>query len=333
MNIMGATPDRGSVRRNAGVAVVSPFEIEDLFPDGSAGSRLPRPEGSSAQGLATTLIADYTLPTRAWLPSAAIVTLLVESGVSSGGARTAISRLARRGVLEGSRDGRHSSYRLTEGAASELSAGGAWIARFGERERAWDGCWTLVAFSLPEEQSARRRSLRAQLRWLGFAPLYDGLWLSPDAPNATVTERLSAVALGTLTVFRATQVELAATTNRNPVDAWDVDAIARHYEDFDRQWRPLLPQVRRRQVSGAAAVRARTQIMDAYRHIPLLDPQLPIDLLPPGWPRTRSRELFVAIYDGLAEPAERHVLAIVGQAGHGSTAAIRAHTVAAMSAS
>jgi phenylacetic acid degradation operon negative regulatory protein len=313
--------------------VVSPFEIEEVFPDVATGSRLPRrQEGSSAQGLAATLVADYTLPTRAWLPSAAIVTLLVESGVSSGAARTAISRLARRGVLESSRDGRRSSYRLTEGAADELSAGGAWIARFGERERVWDGYWTLVAFSLPEEQSARRRALRTQLRWLGFAPLYDGLWVSPDAANPTVKERLSAVAFGAMTVFRAAQVDLEASTSRSPVDAWDIDAIARHYEDFERQWRPLLPRVRRGQIAGAAAVRARTQIMDAYRHIPLLDPQLPTELLPSGWPRARARELFVAIYDGLAEPAERHVLAVVGMAAHPSSATIRAHTVAGMSA-
>jgi phenylacetic acid degradation operon negative regulatory protein len=312
--------------------VVSPFEIEEVFPDVAAGSRLPRrQEGSSAQGLAATLVADYTLPTRAWLPSAAIVTLLVESGVSSGGARTAISRLARRGVLESSRDGRHSSYRLTQDAADELSAGGAWIARFGERERAWDGHWTVVAFSLPEEQSTRRRSLRAQLRWLGFAPLYDGLWVSPDAPNPTVTQRLAAVAFGTMTVFRAAQVDLEGSTNRSPVDAWDIDAIARHYENFDRQWRPLLPRVRRGRITGAAAVRARTQIMETYRHFPLLDPQLPTVLLPPEWPRAQARELFVAIYDGLAEQAELHVQAVVAQADHRPSAAIRAHTVAAMS--
>jgi phenylacetic acid degradation operon negative regulatory protein len=311
--------------------MVSPFEIEEIFPDVDAGSRLPRrQEGNSAQGLAATLVADYTLPTRAWLPSAAIVTLLIESGLSSAGARTAISRLARRGVLESSRDGRHSSYRLTEGAANELSAGGAWIARFGERERVWDGHWTLVAFSLPEELSAQRRSLRAQLRWLGFAPLYDGLWVSPDAWNPTVEERLSAVTFGAMTVLRAAQVDFTGQASRSPVDAWDIAAITRHYEEFDRHWRPVLSQVGREGMSGAAAVRTRTQIMDGYRHIPLLDPQLPTELLPSGWPRARVRELFVAIYDGLAEQAEQHVLAVVSQATRQPAVGIRAHTVSGM---
>lgn len=57
-----------------------------------------------------TLLADYTVRTRAWLPSAMIVALLAESGVNTAGARAAISRLARRGVLEYARRGRHSAY-------------------------------------------------------------------------------------------------------------------------------------------------------------------------------------------------------------------------------
>ena len=40
-------------------------------------------------------------------------------------------------------------------------------------------CGALVAFSIPEQNRAARDSLRKQLRWLGFAPLYDGLWVSP----------------------------------------------------------------------------------------------------------------------------------------------------------
>src|SRR4029450_12060498 len=127
---------------------------------------------------------------------------------------TAISRLSRRGVLESRRDGRHSAYRLTLCAAEELSAGGAWIARFGTEINPWDGCWTLVAFSLPQEEHMQRRALRGQLRWLGFAPLYDGLWVSPDALNWTVETRLPGVKLGAMTVFRASHVDLATGSTR-----------------------------------------------------------------------------------------------------------------------
>ena len=267
--------------------MVSPYEIEEIFPDTTAGPvRLPRQQaGRSPQGVAMTLVADYTVGTRAWLPSAAIVALLGESGVTIAGARTAISRLARRGVLESRREGRHSSYRLTVAAASDLASGGAWIANFATRADAWDEWWTLVAFSLPQEESTQRRLLRGQLRWLGFAPLYDGLWVSPDALNPTVKDRLLSVSGGTISVFRARHVELPIATNRDPIEAWDVAAVARQYEAFVGYWEPLLPSVRNRTITGAAAVRARTEIMDTYRRFPVLDPQLPIQLMPGNWPR------------------------------------------------
>jgi len=309
--------------------VVSPYEIDEIFPDAVAG--LVRPlhrVSNTAQGLTTTLVADYTVHSRAWLPSAAIVALVGELGVSSGGARTAISRLSRRGILDSRRQGRHSAYRLTRDAAEDLAAGGAWIGRFGTDTRPWDGCWTLIAFSLPQEETVQRRALRGQLRWLGFAPLYDGLWVSPDALNQTVRSRLPGVSLGALTVFRASHVELATGSNRNPIEAWDIAALAEHYENFIRRWRPMLARIESGRINGGAAVRARTEIMDAYRRIPLLDPQLPIELMPRGWPRARTRDIFVAIYDGLAERAQEHVLAVVARYGGHPNADIRAHSVA-----
>jgi phenylacetic acid degradation operon negative regulatory protein len=313
--------------------VVSPYEIEEIFPELPGGpSRPPRRQAdSTAQGLTTTLVADYTVRTRAWLPAAAIVVLLGESGVSSGGARTAMSRLARRGVLETCRNGRTSSYRLAAASAADLSAGGAWIARSGTETPSWDRHWTLVAFSLPQEERTARRALRGELRWLGFAPLYDGLWVSPDTFNPTVRERLTAVTPGTITVFRASHLELATTANRDPIDAWDVDAIAQNYEMFIQHWTPLRSRVHDGQITGAAAVRARTKIMDSYRRIPLLDPRLPIELMPAGWPRTQAHDIFAEVYDGLAEPAQDHVRAVVARFAEHPPTGIRAHTVAEMS--
>ncbi|NES16302.1 MULTISPECIES: PaaX family transcriptional regulator C-terminal domain-containing protein [Micromonospora] len=312
--------------------MASPFDIEEIYPDdGGRPLRLPRRQvGNSPQGVTVTLLADYTLRTRAALPSAAIVALLAESGVSAAGARTAISRLARRGVLEGSRQGRRSSYRLSRAAAANLSAGGNWILAATGTAVPWDGCWTLVAFSLPQDRAAQRRALRGQLRWLGYAPLYDGLWISPHELTPPARAQLAQLSPGAVTVFRGRHTELDALGHRAPVDAWDIAGIARHYQAFLRRWRRLLPRVTSGRVVGAAAVRTRTEVMDTFRRFPLLDPQLPAELLPAGWPRRSARELFAAIYDGLAEPAERHVRAVVARFADGVQPTIRAHTTADM---
>jgi phenylacetic acid degradation operon negative regulatory protein len=311
--------------------VTTPYDIEEIFPDDVAGpARLPRRQaGPSPQGLAVTLLADYTLRTRAWLPSAAIVTLLGEAGVSDAGARTAISRLARRGALEGRRAGRHSSYRLTTAAATFLSVGGRRIVSAGEP---WDGQWTLIAFSIPQQESGRRRDLRSRLRWMGYAPLYDGLWIAPRDLVEKTRTRLNRLPLGTITVFRARHVELDAATDRVPLDAWDTEAIAGQYRSFLERWRSTPARIRAAAITGPAAVHTRTEVMDAYRRLPILDPQLPIELLPAGWPRDAARDLFTGVYDGLATVAEDHVRAVAGRFSAGELPEIRAHTVAELRA-
>jgi DNA-binding transcriptional regulator PaaX len=69
--------------------------------------------------------------------------------------------------------------RLSSRAAAILDDGARRIFSFGAANQSWDGMWSLIAFSIPEDNRAARDALRKQLRWLGFAPLHDGLWLSP----------------------------------------------------------------------------------------------------------------------------------------------------------
>lgn len=308
---------------------MSLFDPAEFFSTGGDGTVAASSRG---QGLAETLIADYTLPERAWLPSAAIVALLGEFGVAEGAARTTISRMARRGVLERRVQGRHSSYRLTEDAATGLWIGGGLIAAYTTQPDFWDGWWTLVSFSVPEEESTRRRALRTTLRGWGYAPLYDAVWVSPCPLTAEARRDLTGVAPGSMSVFRARQVELDAAVDRQPIQAWDLPGIAGQYEEFIRRWSSLLPHIAAGSVVGAAAVRARTELMDTYRYFfPTLDPLLPADLLPPDWPRARAREVCIAVYDGLAQQAQEYVRSVVACFDDGPHDGVRAHTIAAMS--
>jgi phenylacetic acid degradation operon negative regulatory protein len=72
--------------------------------------------------------------------------------------------------------------------------------------------------------------------------------------------------------------------------------------------------------------------MDTYRTFSVIDPELPQQLLPAGWLRQSVREVFVAVYDGLAEAADDHVRTVVTRHSAGRAPAIRAHTVAELQA-
>jgi len=172
--------------------------------------------------------------------------------------------------------------------------------------------WSLVAFSVPEQNRAARDSLRKQLRWLGFAPLYDGLWVSPRDHAAEVLGQLAGLGISTATAFRARTVPGVSPAGL-PQQAWDLDRLRARYDDFIGQASALRERTEAGQVSPDAALVTRTRLMDEWRTFPELDPDLPDELLPDGWPRVAARELFTTAYDLLGPLAAHRVRQIIAR--------------------
>jgi len=166
--------------------------------------------------------------------------------------------------------------------------------------------WSLVAFSIPEDRRAARDELRKDLRWLGFAPLYDGLWVAPRDHVEDVMARLKDLGISTATAFRATAAGQDAAGDI-PSRAWDLDGLRARYERFISFAQQLRNSTAAGDVPPMDALVARTRVMDEWRAFPGLDPDLPAELLPDAWPRSGAREEFIACYDLLAPLATRRV--------------------------
>jgi phenylacetic acid degradation operon negative regulatory protein len=52
--------------------------------------------------------------------------------------------------------------------------------------------------------------------------------------------------------------------------------------------------------------------MDVWRQFPNLDPELPEDVLPAGWPRRGAQAIFARVYDALGPLAEMRFQQILG---------------------
>jgi phenylacetic acid degradation operon negative regulatory protein len=303
-----------------GTAVTSLPTMSNFF-DALADEDIPQPwttPGPVAQRpprLLLTLLGDYWWQRTEPLPSAAIVALLAEFGVSDSAARAALSRLTRNGLLETSRSGRRTSVRLSAHAAEVLDDGARRIFSFGAGGDQWDGMWSLVAFSIPEQHRSARDELRKALRWLGFAPLYDGLWVSPRDHADRVMARLSDLGIATATAFRATALPVtpASAQSQIPARAWDLSGLRDRYQEFTEYASLLRDQTQAGEISTADALVARTRVMNEWRAFPAMDPDLPDELLPPAWPRAAARELFIACYDLLGPLAARRVRQIIAR--------------------
>lgn len=266
--------------------------------------------GAKPQHLLLTLLGDYWYRREESISSTALVDLLAEFDVSEPNARAAISRLARRGLLQSLRRGRATRYRLTSQAAATLEEGTRRIFEFGHSPRPWDGTWTCLSFSIPESQRSTRTNLRTRLRWLGFAALYDAVWFASGDRTAAAADLIAELGIESATII-AGPVHNAG--EGDPLRAWDLDTLRSRYETFVGRFGPLREPAEHGRIAAAEALVVRTALIDEWRVFPALDPELPAELLPTAWPQKAAVDLFVTIYDSLGPPATEHVGAVLAR--------------------
>jgi phenylacetic acid degradation operon negative regulatory protein len=290
-----------------------------------ASSEEPGAIAARPQHLLLTLLGDYWYPRSDELPSTALVALLGEFGVSEANARAALSRLSRRGLLASRRDGRRTSYWLTPAGLRVLREGTLRIFTFGTRPREWDGRWTVVAFSIPEDNRGLRSTLRTRLAWLGFAAPFDALWMSPGDREGEAAALLAELAVHTATIVVGKVSQLAPL---DPARAWDLDGLAASYAAFASRFARVAARVAAGDLAPAEALIHRTAVIDVWRNFPAVDPELPDGLLPRGWPREQARATFTAIYDGLGQAAARRVADVFSTCSPDQSSKVSFHTSA-----
>jgi phenylacetic acid degradation operon negative regulatory protein len=273
---------------------------------------LPRVQsGAEPQRLLTTLLGDFWYWRDEHIPSSALVRLLGEFGVSPDGARAAMRRLHARGLLTVSRSGRTTAYGIPERTSEVIVRRTHRLLSFGATAPEWDGRWTVVAFSIPEESRDARAALRAGLRLHHFGALYDGLWVCPHDRVQQVLGLLEEVGVTTATVLRSDVVP-GSPASGSPARAFDLAPLNAAYLAFAERYEPLLEHVRSGGMGSAEALVTRTRLRVDWRDFPESDPDLPAELLPEDWARPRARTCFLEIYDALGALAElrfRQVLA------------------------
>ncbi|MEV6621488.1 PaaX family transcriptional regulator C-terminal domain-containing protein [Amycolatopsis sp. NPDC051106] len=262
---------------------------------------LPRSQqGAEPQLLLTSLLGDFWYWRDEHIPSAALVELLGEFDISPASARAAIRRLAARGLLTVSRSGRTTAYGIPARTSEVIIERTHRMLTFGTTAPEWDGQWTVVTFSVPEQDRGLRTALRSRLRVLRFAALYDGVWVSPHDLTRPALTALRELDLRSATVFRATEVPGSGAA----VAAFDLEPLAREYEQFVERYEQVLTGLDAGLISPAQALRTRTELRVDWRRFPETDPDLPAELLPADWARDRAQKVFLQIYDRLGPLAE-----------------------------
>lgn len=300
-------PDTPAIARKIDPALPGVDETLDEF----ASISLPRLQiGFPTQHLVMTLLGEHWTGRTDTIPSAALVDLMAPFGVGPAAARAALGRLTGRGALALERTGRTTAYRPTATLNALLGQGRAITASFAQPRTGWDGQWTVLSWSLTGAAAAPGHQLRQRLRAHGFAPLLPGTWVSPDPPTADLGPGLAAVDGLRYTVVRGAEPALAGALS--PAAAWDPEDMRPVYDEFIAAFGPAAGQ--RRNPTGSEALVTRTRAVYRWFVIASIDPDLPAELLPARWPRSRAREVFVSVADRLAPAATEQARTLLGPA-------------------
>ncbi len=285
--------------------------------DAVAAGPLATGEPLQPQDLLITLLGTYVRPFGSTVWSGGLVVLLGEFGFSHGAARVALTRLVRRGLVERVRSGRLVHYRITPRCDRLLLEGDGRIFSLGDPHD--DGTnWTLVWHQIPEDRRLERGRLARRLRFLGFGSAQDSLWVSPHDHVQEVSELLGELEVSEFaTLFRAPVADgsgLPTLVSR----AWNLSGLVERYQEFAEEFGAYLEEEGVRRLPDADAFAIRTRCVHLFREFPVLDPELPTALAPPvARPRMRAVQVFHALYEGLAEPAQRHFEAVTSAPGAG----------------
>jgi phenylacetic acid degradation operon negative regulatory protein len=257
------------------------------------------------QDLAVTLLGAYVRPNPRPVWSGGMVHLLGEFGFSTGAARVALARLVRRGLLARIKEGRLVYYKLTPRSEHLLAEGDRRIFSLGI-DVEWDGTWTILWHSIPEERRVDRSRLARRLRFLGFGSVQDGTWISPHDREQEILELVEELRIGervgAVLGRPARSLQINELINR----AWDLEELTRRYEDFVAAFAPYRHRGLVSELDDREAFLVRTRLVHAFRQFPFLDPDLPDELMPRHQVRRDAAETFHEVYDELAHPAQQH---------------------------
>jgi phenylacetic acid degradation operon negative regulatory protein len=244
---------------------------------------------ASARGLLFTVLGEFVLPAGETAWTSAFIEALGRLGVEEKATRQALMRTAADGWLTSERVGRRTLWRLTPAAERLLTDGTARIYGFTAAASDWDGRWLIVLARAPETERPARHVLRTRLARAGLGSPAPGVWVSPHVERQADVEQ----ALADAGLLEEAQVFAGPHAGTGDLwtmvrQAWDLDTIEAHYEDFVATFHGH---------RGTDPLTAVVELVHAWRAFPWIDPVLPADLLPRPWTGRAAAELFARLHD------------------------------------
>lgn len=277
-----------------------------LMTDGVAESpSRPATSIGSARSALFSILGELVMPYRQPVRTAALLYGLEGLGFGEAASRQAIARAGASGLISAERDGRETKWALTERSYELFREGANRVFPDISAIGRWDGKWLVIIVPIPESHRATRKKLYAALRWAGFGNPSAGIWVTPHVDRLPEAQSaIESLELSTNTISFIGSPAAVGIPETDLVErSWDLDKVSRAYDELRERFATT------EQLTGKEALIAHIELIDALRHTPYMDPQLPQELLP-DWPGFQVVARLQALRAERAPAAHAHWLKV-----------------------
>lgn len=252
---------------------------------------------------------------RDFISAAALVALLKEIDVAPGAARSSISRLKGKEILQHVSTESGPQYALSPPVRAQQK----WnVQRVFTPERSDAGDpWALVIYSVPEPSRQDRYTLKRELTDLGFGFVAPGVAVAPHSSLPEALFRLEQYnLLNYITYFTAEYGDISDLPMKVR-QWWDLSAVEQQYYEFIDMYSPIVDGLAQSTAAGDESLTAEkalsfyVPLYTRWKPFPYHDPNIPLRILPVGWPAPRAKFIFLQLNSLLSTPAHKAAQQII----------------------
>jgi phenylacetic acid degradation operon negative regulatory protein len=272
------------------------------------------PDDDRSPRLVSVVPFLFGVAMRPRLPGTVLIRLLGDVGASESAARSVLARLRGDGAVTAHRRGRTSDYELAglveEAFLRARAVGNPDRVPAPAPPQPWAGEFHGLLYGVPEHLRSHRDRLRHAARLAGYAPLRPGLMLSAFDGWGALAEVVAALP-GAVTLYPVTLRLTPDDARRAAGEAWRLPEVAAATEKLiDR----LVAGAGAADVEpGPAALQRYVELALPAYHFFVGIPQLPVELLPEGWPVPRLVAALAAVREGWGAAAGASVAEVLAE--------------------
>jgi len=216
--------------------------------------------------------------------------------------RNTLSQLKKMNIIEATARG---TYQIT---IYGQKAFGSLNAKHKHIDETFADSWCIVIMQIPEIYRKQKDAVKSILLDLGFAQYYSNIYISPWDYKTAVKSSLERFGLINYANIIQGSFLMKPITTEQACSLWGISALQTLYTEKDLWLQEKFPDGKKtiRNADDLTLFNDYLDLQEHIDHIFLVDPFIPVSLLPTEWPGNRILKQFIALHEYISSEFPIH---------------------------